>query len=60
VQRQMRDALARDIAITDIFRFPTVRALAAHLGDAGVEGQPDAASRGTARAAARLARMGRR
>ena len=60
VQRQMRDALARDIAITDIFRFPTVRGLAAHLGDAGVEGAPDAASRGAARAAARLARMGRR
>ena len=60
VQRQMRDALARDIAITDIFRFPTVRALAAHLGDVGDEGQPDAASRGAARAAARLARMGRR
>ena len=60
VQRQMRDALARDIAITDIFRFPTVRALAAHLGDAGSEGRPDAASRGVARAAARLARMGRR
>ena len=60
VQRQMRDALARDIAITDIFRFPTVQALAAHLGGAGTEGQPDAASRGAARAAARLARMGRR
>ncbi len=60
VQRQMRDALARDIAITDIFRFPTVRALAAHLGNTGAEGQPDAASRGAARAAARLARMGRR
>jgi acyl carrier protein len=60
VQRQMRDALARDIAITDIFRFPTVRALAAHLGDAGSEGRPDAAARGVARAAARLARMGRR
>ena len=60
VQRQMRDALARDIAITDIFRFPTVRALAAYLGDAGQEGQPDAAARGAARAAARLARMGRR
>jgi acyl carrier protein len=60
VQRQMRDALAREIAITDIFRFPTVRALAAHLGDAGREDQPDAASRGAARAAARLARMGRR
>jgi natural product biosynthesis luciferase-like monooxygenase protein len=60
VQRQMRDALARDIAVTDIFRFPTVQALAAHLGDAGEEGQPDAASRGAARAAARLARTGRR
>ncbi len=60
VQRQMRDALSRDIAITDIFRFPTVRALAAHLGDTGAEGRPDAASRGVARAAARLARMGRR
>ena len=60
VQRQMRDALARDIAITDIFRFPTVRALAAHLGGAGGDGAPDAASRGAARAAARLARMGRR
>jgi natural product biosynthesis luciferase-like monooxygenase protein len=60
VQRQMRDALARDIAITDIFRFPTVRALAAHLGDAGIADRPDAAARGVARAAARLARMGRR
>ena len=60
VQRQMRTALARDIAITDIFRFPTVRALAAHLGEAGEEDRPDAASRGAARAAARLARMGRR
>ena len=60
VQRQMRDALARDIAITDIFRFPTVQALAAHLSDSGAQDQPDAASRGAARAAARLARMGRR
>jgi acyl carrier protein len=60
VQRQMRDALDRDIAITDIFRFPTVRALAAHLAGAVAESRPDAASRGVARAAARLARMGRR
>ena len=60
VQRQMRDALSRDIAITDIFRFPTVRTLAAYLGDTGTQDQPDAASRGAARAAARLARMGRR
>lgn len=63
VQRQMRDALARDIAITDIFRFPTVKTLAAHLEDTGEAAggaTPDAASRGVARAAARLARMGRR
>ena len=60
VQRQMRDALIRDIAITDIFRFPTVQALAAHLSGSGTQDQPDAASRGAARAAARLARMGRR
>lgn len=60
VQRQMREALARDIAVFDVFRFPTVQALAAHLSDAGAEGQPDAASRGAARAAARLARLGRR
>jgi acyl-coenzyme A synthetase/AMP-(fatty) acid ligase/acyl carrier protein len=61
VQRQMKEALGRDIAITDLFRFPTVRSLAAHLSAAGgSQDAPSAASRGAARAAARLARMGRR
>ncbi len=65
VQRQMRAALGRDIAITDLFRFPTVRAITAHLAEAA-PGDPasgtvsTASSRGAARAAARLARMGRR
>jgi natural product biosynthesis luciferase-like monooxygenase protein len=59
MQRRMKEHFARDIAITDIFRFPTVRAIAAHLSsDAGPANA--AADRGAARAAARLARMGRR
>ena len=59
MQRRMKAHFARDIAITDIFRFPTVRAIAAHLSsDAGAAST--AADRGAARAAARLARMGRR
>ncbi|WP_312163853.1 MupA/Atu3671 family FMN-dependent luciferase-like monooxygenase [Phenylobacterium sp.] len=59
MQRRMKEHFARDIAITDIFRFPTVRAIAAHLSsDAGPANT--AADRGAARAAARLARMGRR
>lgn len=59
MQRRMKEHFARDIAITDIFRFPTVRAIAAHLSsDAGPANA--AADRGAARAAARLARMGNR
>ena len=58
VQRQMKERLGRDVAITDLFRFPTVRALAKHLS--GDESQKEtAASRGAARAAARLARRKR-
>ncbi|WGU39675.1 MupA/Atu3671 family FMN-dependent luciferase-like monooxygenase [Phenylobacterium sp. NIBR 498073] len=59
VQRRMKQHLARDIAITDIFRFPTVRAIAAHLSSDAAPAN-SAADRGAARAAARLARMGRR
>ncbi|MDE9451636.1 LLM class flavin-dependent oxidoreductase [Aliiroseovarius sp. Z3] len=59
VQRLLKDRLHRDVAITDLFRFPTIRGLAAHLSDGG-EQKETAASRGAARAAARLARMGRR
>jgi natural product biosynthesis luciferase-like monooxygenase protein len=64
VQRQMKERLARDIAITDLFRFPTIRSLAGHLqGNGGTDagnGNPSAADRGAARAAVRLARLGRR
>lgn len=59
VQRRMKAQFARDIAITDIFRFPTVRAIAAHLSSEAAPANA-AADRGAARAAARLARMGRR
>lgn len=58
VQRRMKERFKRDIAITDIFRFPTVRAIAAHLSNEH-QNAPNAAHRGSARAAARLARMGR-
>ena len=34
--REIREALSRELTVTDIFRFPTIAALAAHLdGDAG-------------------------
>ncbi|CAN7457570.1 LLM class flavin-dependent oxidoreductase [Phenylobacterium sp. LjRoot164] len=59
MQRRMKAHFARDIAITDIFRFPTVRAIAAHLSSDAAPANT-AADRGAARAAARLARMGRR
>lgn len=60
VQRRMKEVLGRDIAITDLFRFPTVRSIAAHLSGEAADGQ-GAAGRGAARAAARVAaRLGRR
>lgn len=58
VQRRMREKLGREVAITDLFRFPTIRAIAAHLGGQAT-GTASAADRGAARAAARLARFGR-
>ncbi len=36
--RKLKEAFQRDIAITDLFRFPTVRSLAAFLGDTGGDG----------------------
>ncbi len=59
VQRRIREVLGKEVAITDMFRFSTIRALAAHLGGES-EDKPSAASRGAARAAARLARLGGR
>ncbi|WP_371170605.1 MupA/Atu3671 family FMN-dependent luciferase-like monooxygenase [Aliiroseovarius sp. 2305UL8-7] len=60
VQRLLKEKLRRDIAITDLFRFPTIRGLAEHLSGGNDDKKDSAASRGAARAAARLARMGRR
>ena len=59
VQRRMKEVLGLDVSITDVFRFSTVRSLSEHLSGQQAD-KPSAASRGSARAAARLARMGRR
>lgn len=57
VQRRMRAALAREVTITDIFRFPTVRALAQHLS--GGSALQQAAILGAERGRARLAALRR-
>jgi natural product biosynthesis luciferase-like monooxygenase protein len=56
--RKLRDALGRDLSITDIFRFPTIQSLSAFLGQ---DGEDDAgAQAGKARAQGRRAAMQRR
>ena len=61
VQSRLKETLGREVAMVDLFRFPTVRTLSAHLGE-GVE--DNTAERGQARAEARRAarsnRRGRR
>ncbi len=49
--RRLKEILRGDLAITDLFRFPTVRALAAHVQSSGSEapGADDARQRGEAR-----------
>ncbi len=59
VQRRMKEKLGHEVAITDLFRFPTIRAIATHLAGEATE-TASAVDRGAARAAARLARLGRR
>ncbi|MEJ6022290.1 MupA/Atu3671 family FMN-dependent luciferase-like monooxygenase [Ramlibacter sp. PS4R-6] len=51
VQRRLREACGREVSITDMFRLPTIKALAAHLG--GGEPQAHAVNDGLARAQAR-------
>jgi natural product biosynthesis luciferase-like monooxygenase protein len=51
VQRRLREACGREVSITDMFRLPTIKALAAHLG--GAEPQANAVNDGLARAQAR-------
>ena len=54
----LKTELGRDLPITDIFRFPTVRTLSAHLG--GAANEPIAARTGEDRATGRRAAMQRR
>jgi natural product biosynthesis luciferase-like monooxygenase protein len=54
--RRLRQALQRDLSITDIFRFPTIQSLAAHLAD----GNRGGAQHGSDRAQGRRAAMQRR
>ncbi len=58
VHDRLKPRVPKPLAVTDLFRFPTVRSLAAHLGDAPPEASR--ADRGRDRAAARRAAMGRR
>jgi acyl carrier protein len=55
---RLRQSLQRELSITDIFRFPTVRSLAQHLGQPGDDGA--AAQRGASRAAERRVALQRR
>ncbi len=58
VHTRLKQQLARDLAITDLFRFPTIRALAGHLGRAADD--PAAVRAGTDRAESRRAGLTRR
>ncbi|MCF8466940.1 MAG: LLM class flavin-dependent oxidoreductase [Sneathiella sp.] len=60
VQRRLKELFDREVAITDMFRFSTIQALARHLDGEEKEGQPTAVMRGAQRAAARRARMTQR
>jgi amino acid adenylation domain-containing protein len=58
VQSKLKQLLGQEVAMVDLFRFPTVRALAAHLSG---EDEGESTERGQARAdARRAARSGRR
>jgi len=53
VHRRLRELLPeRPVGITDLFRFPTIAALAEFLGDGGEVRLQDGAARGEARRAA--------
>ena len=51
VQRRLREACGREVSITDMFRLPTIKSLAAHLG--GTAPAANAVGDGLARAQAR-------
>ncbi|HEX2188124.1 MAG TPA: amino acid adenylation domain-containing protein [Longimicrobiaceae bacterium] len=55
VHARLRETLGRDIPILDLFRFPTVAALAEHLGAGEAPAAAPGQGRGSERAAARRA-----
>ena len=57
---RLKASLGRDVSLVDMFRFRTVRALAAHLGDGGAAPSDANAAEGTERAQARKDAMARR
>ncbi len=61
LHRQICDAFDQTLPITDIFRFPTIRSLAAHLSESGQNGgvENEALSRAERRAAMRRERRQR-
>ncbi len=62
LHRDLKAGVAPSLSITDIYRFPTIAGLAAHLGNRDAANQPltDVASRAAARRNALQARSGRR
>ena len=56
VHREIREATGKELSVTDVFRFPTIGTLAAHLG--GDTGPGEAVSKAADRAAARRAAKG--
>ncbi|HEU4459261.1 MAG TPA: MupA/Atu3671 family FMN-dependent luciferase-like monooxygenase [Methylibium sp.] len=57
--RRLKEALQRELSITDIFRFPTIAGLSAYLSQAGAD-EGAAAKQGQDRAAGRRAAMANR
>ncbi|WP_373088633.1 MupA/Atu3671 family FMN-dependent luciferase-like monooxygenase [Sneathiella sp.] len=60
VQRRLKELFGKEIAITDMFRFSTIQALARHLDGDKSGSSSAAAQRGADRAAARRTRIARR
>ncbi|MCH7976303.1 MAG: non-ribosomal peptide synthetase, partial [Bacteroidetes bacterium] len=60
VQVRLREAHGHDVRIVDLFRFPTVRALAEHLNESGEEERSDTVNEGADRGARRAALLRRR
>jgi hypothetical protein len=59
VQRQLKQTLGREVAIVDMFRHPTIAALARYL-KSDADGLDDAVQKGLDRAAQRRAQLRRR